>query len=312
MIAGYKDGFYCKIGNPFYRNHFYESWQDPRYHKVFIDWHRAVSEGRVSQDFIDEARGKPNFGVLFECIFPDDELMDDKGYYRLFPDDVLKRAQVKIEGFGEQRIGVDCAEGGGDSNCLTLRFANYGRVIEKFKSEDTMSLPGHVIQQMKETGTHDHNIFMDSIGVGKGAFDRLREQRYNINEVKFSERADDETQFTNRRSECYWRFFQWLSEGGKLEPSAEWNVLRKIKYTRDSQGRIKLMPKIDLKKEIGYSPDAADSIAMTFGRNAIINKSMDARREERRTVKEFDYYRKTRANKMLTGSAYLRNKGQPM
>lgn len=309
MIAGYKDGFYCKIGNPFYRNHFYESWQDPRYHKVFIDWRQAVAEGRYNQDFVDEARGKPNYSILYECIFPDDELMDDKGYYRLFPDELIKRSQSPVKPFGEQRLGVDCAEGGGDSNCITIRYANFAKVLEKFKSEDTMALPGHVIQQLSTTGTFDHNVFMDSIGVGKGAFDRLREQRYNINEVKFSEKAEDESQFSNKRSECYWRFYQWLQEGGKLEPSSEWNVLRKIKYTRDSQGRIKLMPKIDIKKEIGYSPDAADSIAMTFGRAAIINSSSKERKEQRELIKQFDFNRKNQGKRMLTGSAYLRNKG---
>ena len=64
MIAGKKDGFYCKIGNPFYRNHFLKSWNDINYDKVFIDYEQGLNEGRYTREFIDEAKRKPHFDFL--------------------------------------------------------------------------------------------------------------------------------------------------------------------------------------------------------------------------------------------------------
>ncbi len=53
MIAGKgPDSFYCKIGNPFYRDepnsHFFKTWkEDNNYFKIFIDYHQAIKEGSI-------------------------------------------------------------------------------------------------------------------------------------------------------------------------------------------------------------------------------------------------------------------------
>ena len=70
MIAGKgKDAFYCKIGNPFYKTpphtHFFKSWNDDNYLKIFINYEEGIREGRYTKEFIEEARAKPHFGVLF-------------------------------------------------------------------------------------------------------------------------------------------------------------------------------------------------------------------------------------------------------
>src|SRR3990167_1054622 len=59
MIAGQgKDAFYCKVGNPFYRNHFLKSFRDDRYYKINLDYKRGLAEGRYTHEFIEEARLK--------------------------------------------------------------------------------------------------------------------------------------------------------------------------------------------------------------------------------------------------------------
>src|SRR3990167_7630327 len=112
MIAGKgEDAFYCKIGNPFYRNHFLRSSLDPNYHQIFIDYLQGLKEGRYTEDFINEAKNKPHFGILFACQFPAEDFMDDKGYIRLLTDEEIEKAKKIVEPFGEIRLGVDIAEG---------------------------------------------------------------------------------------------------------------------------------------------------------------------------------------------------------
>jgi hypothetical protein len=289
MIAGKKDAFYCKIGNPFYRNHFLKSWNDDRYKKIFINAEQGLSEGRYTKDFLDEAKLKPHYQVLFDCKFPDADAIDAQGYSQLIKETDVR--QSVIQPFGEIRMGVDVAEDGGNYNVIILRWANYAKVALKYQTSDTMDLCGRVIQLAKDLDILDRNIFIDSIGVGKGVVDRLYEQRWNVNAVKVSEKAQDEYQFTNLRSENYWKLRKWLVNAA-LEPNKEWYQLNQIKYkVRDSSGKLMIMPKDEMRKQGIESPDVADALALTFSRDSIINRDKILTTEQKELVKQFDYFK---------------------
>lgn len=292
MIAGKKDAVYIKVGNPFYRNHFYKSSRDSNYHQIFIDYKRGLGEGRYNQKFIDEAGKKPFFDILYGCEFPPEDMTDSSGYTRLFPDSLLERAQRKgVVSYGENRLGCDIAEGGGDYNAFVLRTANLAKVVAKYQSADTMITAGKIIEYGNDLKTFDHNWFIDSLGVGKGVFDRLAEQKYAPYNIRFSERASDSKQFANVRAECYWAAFKWLNEGGSLEPHPDWDQLSSVRYKVDSSGRIQMMSKTDLRKQGYPSPDIADAFVSTFARKNVINQSKEERQRDRELLKQFDAYR---------------------
>ncbi len=303
MIAGKKDAVYIKIGNPFYRNHFYKSSRDSRYRQIFIDYQRGLREGRYNKEFIAEAQSKPFFDVLYGCIFPPEDVTDASGYTRLFPDALLDRVQRKgIVSYGEERLGADIAEGGGDYNALVKRSANVATVLAKYQSPDTMIAAGTIAKTGKDHKVFDHNWFIDCIGVGKGVYDRLTEQGYRPFSVKFSERANDKDQFANQRAECYWNAYRWLNEGGSLEPHTVWEQLSYIKYKVDSGGRIQIMPKEEMRRQGMPSPDVIDAFASTFARKSVMNKSREEANEERETLKQFDFYKNgARAPRLTRG-----------
>jgi hypothetical protein len=291
MIAGKKDAVYIKIGNPFYRNHFYKSSRDPNYHQIFIDYKRGLAEGRYNQQFIDEAGKKPFFDILYGCVFPPEDMTDASGYTRLFPDSLLERAQRKgVASYGEKRLGGDIAEGGGDYNAFVLRTANLAKVIAKFQTSDTMLAAGSFVQYGREFDVFDHNWFVDSLGVGKGVYDRLTEQKYTPYNIRFSERAHDHKQFANVRAECYWAAFKWLNEGGTLEPHWDWDQLASIRYKVDSSGRIQIQSKKEMLKLGHSSPDVADAFVSTFARKSIVNQSKEERQLEKGLVSQFDSF----------------------
>lgn len=302
MIAGKKDAIYIKIGNPFYRNHFYLSSIDPLYHQIFIDYERGIVEGRYNAAFIEEARKKPFFDILYACIFPPEDTMDKDGWTRLYTSTLLERVQrPDVISYGEKRLGADIAEGGGDYNAFVLRSANLARVHLKFQSPDTMQTTGRIIFEANELEVFDQNIFVDSLGVGKGVYDRMVEQKLSPFSVRFGEKAQDDQQFVNQRAECYWNAYKWLSEGGALDPDADWDQLSWIKYKVDSTGRILIISKDDLRK-LGFpSPDVADAFVSTFARKSVINQSREERVREKELLKQFDAHRNRNVHNRSSG-----------
>lgn len=289
MIAGKTDGFYCKIGNPFYRNHFFDSWHDPAYYKVFIDYHQALIEGRYTQAFIEEAKKKPYFDVLYACKFPSDTEVDRTGYRRLLADEEIEKAIAYDTPFGEKRIGNDVAEGGGDSNTFILRHANFATVLLEYQTEDTMDVVTKGAQFIKEEDLVEQNYWIDAIGVGKGAYDQFRAQKIQVSEFKASHEPDDPVTFLNKRAECYWRLRTWVKNGGKLDPKFEssWWELQHIKYkTAPGTDKIKMKSKEEMADEGVPSPNVADGLSFTFARVSVLKKQKT--KEQRDLEKQFD------------------------
>ena len=59
-------------------------------------------------------------------------------------------------------------------------------------------------------------MFIDTIGLGKGVYDRLRETGYTVSECKGSEKPFDDKQYENKRAENFFECKQWIKQGGYL------------------------------------------------------------------------------------------------
>lgn len=259
MIAGKKDAMYVKIGNPFYRNHFYKSYKDPSYLQIFIDFKQGIKEGRYDYDFIEEARTKPNFDILFACLFPDEGMVGKDGWRRLLMDRELEAVTVPDgEHSGYNVIGVDPAAGG-DNSTIVLKSGNFQEVLFNQKLNDTMDLVGVVMELYRER--KGDFISIDATGVGMGVFHRLREIGYPIRGIAFNEKPEDE-QFQNLKAELYWRERKWLLGGGRLIKHNGWREFEYIKYN-NKDGKTIIQPKEQLFKEGLLSPNCVDAAVLT-------------------------------------------------
>jgi len=268
MLGDDMDNFYLKIGNPFRRNHFLKSDQDPKYLSLSFDYKVGLEEGRLNEEFISEARKKPNFDVLYENKFPASDAVDSRGFVTLITDIEFERciSNVPVEGrVGLPRLGVDVARGGGNFNVWTLRWDNYAVLLAKNQDPDTMSVATTTMQFAREHSVMEQNVFIDDNGVGGGVTDRLAQLRFFVTPVKNQESPDDEM-FLNRRAQNYWRMRQWLIDGGKLsaEHEKEWMEILAIKYRAMDSRKIQIMSKILMAQDGIESPDVSDSISMTF------------------------------------------------
>jgi hypothetical protein len=284
MIAGKGDeAFYCKLGNPFYRNHFMQSWHSPRYKQILIDYKQALAEGRYTEDFIEEARDKPMWEVYYECRFPEEDELDEKGFRRLISIEDIQKAFIPVlpveEKNKEKKLGADIGRGGNYS-AFVLRTNETMWLESKNQSADLMTQVSEIERILKENrrtilGKEKSLVkgtAIDDAGVGGGVTDRCKEKGIYVQGVRTGGEPKRKEKFANIRSEITWELRTWILKGGKLLASDHWLILYEIKYKVNSQGKMIIEPKEEmmqrakqqLRKLGSSSPDVVDAGSLTF------------------------------------------------
>jgi len=177
-----------------------------------------------------------------------------------------------------KKLGVDVAGMGRDNSCFVHRHANYIHKVELIQNalkKETihMEVAGRVKNELEKPGTF---AFIDTIGEGAGVQSRLAEQGVtNAISVKFSQGAKGlrdltgEREFANMRAYLYWALRDALNPAHDntlaLPPDDMLTEeLADIHWEVQSNGKILIEPKDDIKQRIGRSPDIADGLVNTF------------------------------------------------
>ena len=255
-----------KIGNPFFRNHFYRSSKDPDYFQVlhnYLDSMRDYENGYYGYTpaYIEEMRKQAFFDVFYECKFPDEDMIDAKGYRQLVRYEDIKQGTVTPIGIA--RLGADIG-GGGDSNVYIIRWDNCAIVVGTNRSKDTMTNVTEIIRLMEEFKIEAEDVSIDDIGIGRGVTDRLRELDYAVNGVSVGSPAIQKGKYANLKAELSWDCALWLKAGNVLEPNTNWQQATWIKYKVNTDKVIKIEPKQEMKTRTGKSPDYWDALVLTF------------------------------------------------
>jgi len=283
MIVGKTgESFYCKIGNPWFStypySHFIKSWNGDKYHKIFIDYHIAIEEGRIRAEDIEEARDKPFFGILYECEFPPEDEISKDGYRQLVYSKylrygiteeafriVIKKARDRGEKTsGKLKLGCDIG-GGGDYNVYVLRYGPFAIVAGKNQSNNTMTNVSEIDRLKELWGIEYEDISIDDIGIGRGVADRFREKGCNVNSVNVGSSAIHKDTFSNLKAELYWDLGEWIRrEDVRLDKNDNWIQVLWIRYSTTSEKLLKIEPKADLVARTSKSPDYAEALMLTF------------------------------------------------
>ena len=278
MLGGHKDNFLLEIGNPFERNHFYRTWNDELYYKIYIDYQEALREGRYTPAYIEEMRKEAFFDVLYACVFPAEQDILEGGWRRIIVRSTMEPLFTKEwnpEGRG--RLGVDVAWGGRDFTVITLRFPNITRIVRRWHDSDLMAQIPIIMEEMERWNVEPGQVDIDDGAAGHGLTNRMHELGIGINQVMLGGGAIKSKDFANQRAERHWLAAQWLKEGGRIyeggpadEKTGELVVYRLyqlclINYKQDSSSRLILEPKPDMQaRENIKSPDEVDSFILSF------------------------------------------------
>lgn len=180
-------------------------------------------------------------------------------------DDVEKamNREVTVLPQFEKKMGVDVARFGDDRTVILVRHMN--KVIRKevFSNQDLMQTCGHVIRVAKEEHVKPQNINIDVIGVGGGIVDRLKEQGWQVSPINVAESPKDQEHYVNLRAELYFILKDWIKTAS-IPKDDDYYEMANVKYKFNSQGKLQLESKDDMKKRGLPSPDVADALVLSL------------------------------------------------
>lgn len=214
-----------------------------------------------AQDQIDKyGRDNPWVKVNVFGEFPDEAINT-----LLTVEEVLEAQSRKIPkqsyDFSQIRLGIDVARFGLDRTVL-------------FKRQGLVSFKPHVMQGAKtdqiagraalmKSEEMIEVIFIDGTGgFGAGVADSLSLAKIEALEVHASGKPID-SQYYNKRAECWYEMGKFVKKGSLPNDPDLVRELTEITYTfRD--GKLIMESKDQLKERLGYSPDKADALSLTF------------------------------------------------
>lgn len=165
-------------------------------------------------------------------------------------------------------MGVDIARFGDDSTVLVVRQGPKLLDFKVFKGLDTMEVATKVSEfhALHQTS----RIFIDSIGVGAGTFDRLKELRLPVQEVIVSNKSTEPNIYSNLRSQIWGKMREWIYNGADIPTQAKdkdtnlASQLSSMEFAYNNKMQIQLLSKKELKRMGHPSPDIADALSLTF------------------------------------------------
>lgn len=253
-----------------WQNYAFDSEQSPRVDEKYVN------------DIVEKyGRDSIQFTIRVKGGFPDEGIMDDKGYVQLFNESDLHfipfdpawkpvgRTIGALDASGE---GQDSSEWGARDR---MRMAIVGS--EKTSTPSSMAIKSLTICDKFDIDPMDFVI--DNFGSGADvgmeiALATAKQKRpWRVHPVNVGDTCEDETDqllYINKRAEAYYKMMKWCRAGGEIMLDAGDGQNRvkdemlSIRFKRTINGRIQIMDKVTMKKLGFNSPNKADALSMTF------------------------------------------------
>lgn len=182
-------------------------------------------------------------------------------------------AREEYNRHGAEVWGVDYADAGDDRTFLVKRNGNYFYEAKKcpvtgaHRHVQTAAWIAVEYMQAKAKGRAPAAIFVDAIGEGSGLVSALWADQYahiHVVAVKGSRAATKSEIYHNKRTELFYRLKEVLEDEGKMfDDDGAVGELAAQRFVFSDTGKLKAIPKQQIKEELGRSPDVADAMAMT-------------------------------------------------
>jgi hypothetical protein len=170
--------------------------------------------------------------------------------------------------------GVDVARFGDDSSAVAKRQGNHQlEPVEERYGYDTMQVAGWIKRMYDDTPgpLKPASINIDVIGIGAGVVDRLSEQGLPVYGVNVAESASSDERYSRLRDELWFLSKEWLAKKDcrLCEDEQLVGELTTPRYKVESNGKIKVEAKHELKKRGVMSPNKADAWNNTFANSGV-------------------------------------------
>lgn len=175
-------------------------------------------------------------------------------------------------------LGVDIARQGADFNSACLLVDRKVTEIIRWGGMDGMYTVGKIIDLQKRFNVLDQNVHLDNISYGAIVADRALELGHSWDRVGFGNDPEwdwgellSDTKLLNRRAELFWVARELLRTKQLCVPERfeeAWTDLTTPCYKFQSESKIVVEPKDEVKKKLHRSPDDGDAILLSLSRVA--------------------------------------------
>lgn len=266
------------ISNPFGAGYFYQASVSKRFHKIWIDYHQAIKEGRFTEEFIEEMRESmdaDSFTILYEVKFiqsTQDSYIAEADYnfgLERLAENLKDEKWVNAMKEQPLKVGVDVARGGGDFTEFVVRKGYKIKHRERMNTRNIMEIANRLILLQKELEFSWEEVYIDVVNLGAGVVDRLTELGYEVNGVSGAESPDTKESYYNMRAELWGRMKEDIRQGGidlREHPDLRGQLFSVKRFYRNKSGFVVILleSKEDLKKRGVKSPDIADALSLTY------------------------------------------------
>jgi len=235
----------------------------------------CVESPLVSGEFVDEMRlryGEESNAYRIRVLgeFP---LADDNTIIPFHLAESAMHRDIEMTPGLQPIWAIDPARFGSDRTAFCKRVGNVITEITSWQGLDLMQTVGRVMAEYESLpiSQRPSEILVDSIGVGGGVVDRLRELGAPVRGVNVSEVPSMGKTYNNLRTELWFKTKAWLEDRSCKIPNNDALVadLTGIRYSFTSSGKMQAESKDAMKKRGLKSPDLADAVCLTMASDAI-------------------------------------------
>ncbi len=265
-----------------------------------LQWRRE----KISQLSVNGVDGHKSFKQEYPCNSVEAFQLTGEDSY-IDSELIMKARKGVAERYGPLLLGVDPARFGDDRTSIIRRQGRNAFGLESYLKKDTMEVTGIVHRIIEEE--RPARVFVDVGGLGAGVVDRLRELGHSdiVVAVNAGNKPLDARKYANKRAEMWGNLKQWLEDQPCQIPDSDslHADMCNPKYSVDSNSRLVIESKQQMKSRGIRSPDECDALCLTFSypesaiqqaekkNDNIINKVLEASKIRQQSIKRTHYGR---------------------
>lgn len=235
----------------------------------------CIESPLVSDEFVEEMKmryGEESNAYRIRVLgeFP---LADDDTIIPIHLAEAASHRDVQVAEDTKPIWGLDVARFGTDKTALAKRVGPVITEISRWQGLDLMQTVGRVKAEYDglPPSMRPQEILVDSIGMGGGVVDRLRELGLPVRGVNVGESPSMGTTYSNLRAELWFKMRGWLESRNSKIPKDDQLIaeLTSIRYSFASSGKMRAESKDEMRKRGLASPDLADAACLTLAGDAV-------------------------------------------
>lgn len=160
----------------------------------------------------------------------------------------------------EYWFGMDASGVGADSDMYAV-IDKYGMVDYIEKVEASTQQKVGIVSMLYDKYKVKYGNIDNTGGYGQGVYDLSKDKNLAISSINFAQKAIDFKKYPNARTEIYLELAKAIKEGFWVNDTVKEEMLAQALFI-NNKGQGQLVPKDDVKKILGHSPDLCDAVAL--------------------------------------------------